>query len=65
MLTDAGRDLGKLTDVLNTPAHDVYVTGSGAMIPAAGDYVVRVDLENGQIVVRDVPGLDGREVTER
>ena len=57
VLTDAGRDLGKLTDVLNTPAHDVYVTGSGAMIPAAGDYVVRVDLENGQIVVRDVPGL--------
>ena len=27
------------------------------MIPAAGDYVVRVDLEGRQIVVRDVPGL--------
>ena len=36
VLTDAGRSLGKLSDVLVTPAHDVYVTDAGAMIPVAG-----------------------------
>ena len=30
VVTDTGRSLGKLTDVLNTPAHDVYVTDDGA-----------------------------------
>ena len=59
VVTDAGRSLGKLADVLNTPAHDVYVTDAGAMIPAAGDFVVSVDLDGQKIVVRDVPGLLG------
>ncbi len=57
VVTDAGRAFGKLSDVLNTPAHDVYVTDGGALIPAAGDFIVRVDLEGRQIIVRDVPGL--------
>lgn len=57
VLTNTGRGLGKLADVLNTPAHDVYVTDSGAMIPAAGDFIVGIDLDAGKIVVRDVPGL--------
>ena len=54
---DTGRALGKLTDVLHSPAHDVYVTDAGALIPVAGDFVVDIDLEAGKIVVRDVPGL--------
>jgi len=57
VLTDMERSLGKLADVLNTPAHDVYVTDSGAMIPAAGDFIVGIDLVAGKIIVRDVPGL--------
>jgi 16S rRNA processing protein RimM len=57
VLTDAGRSLGKLSDVLTTPAHDVYVTDAGAMIPAAGDFVVSVSLDDRRIIVRDVPGL--------
>ncbi len=59
VMTDTGKTLGKLTDVLNTPAHDVYVTDTGAMIPAAGDFIVRVDLPGRTITVRDVPGLLG------
>ena len=57
VVTDAGRPLGRLADVLSTPANDVYATDAGALIPAAGDFVVRVDLEERRIVVRDVPGL--------
>ena len=57
VVTDAGKSLGLLTDVLNTPANDVYVTDGGALIPVADDFIVKVDLEAGRIVVRDVPGL--------
>jgi len=57
VLTDADRSLGKLSDVLTTPAHDVYVTDAGAMIPVAGDFVLSVNLNDRKIVVRDVPGL--------
>lgn len=57
VVTDEGRLLGLLSDVLTTPAHDVYVTDSGAMIPVAGDYIVSVNLDDRKIIVRDVPGL--------
>lgn len=57
VLTDADRPLGKLSDVLVTPAHDVYVTDAGAMIPVAGDFIVGISLGDRKIVVRDVPGL--------
>ena len=57
VLTDTGKSLGQLTDVLNTPANDVYVTDGGALIPVAGDFIVSVDLDAGLITVRDVPGL--------
>ena len=54
---DTGRSFGVLSDVLTTPAHDVYVTDLGAMIPAAGDFILGVDLKARAITVRDVPGL--------
>ena len=57
MVTDAGKSLGLLIDVLNTPANDVYVTDGGALIPVAADFIVKVDLEAGLITVKDVPGL--------
>lgn len=63
VVTDAGRSLGKLSDVLVTPAHDVYVTDAGAMIPVAGDFILGVSLDDRKITVRDVPGLidDGKD----
>ena len=57
VLTDAGRSLGQLADVLTTPAHDIYVTDRGGMIPVAGDFIVSISLEDRKIIVRDVPGL--------
>jgi len=57
VVTDAGRVLGSLTEVLNTPANDVYVTDRGAMIPAVAAFVVDVKPAEKRITVKDVPGL--------
>ena len=57
VVADTGRSFGKLSDVLSSPAHDVYVTDGGAMIPVAGDYIIDINLGERKIVVRDVPGL--------
>ena len=57
VIADTGKSFGTLTDVLTSPAHDVYVTSLGAMIPVAGDYIIDIDLDARKITVRDVPGL--------
>ncbi len=57
VVADTGRSFGTLSDVLSSPAHDVYVTTLGAMIPVAGDYIIDIDLDARKIIVRDVPGL--------
>lgn len=54
--TEAGEDLGEIEEVLETPAHDVYVTPL-AMIPGHSDFIARTDFENRLLIVRDVPGL--------
>lgn len=54
--TEAGEDLGEIEEVLETPAHDVYVTPL-AMIPGVAEFVVTTDWEKKILVVRDVPGL--------
>jgi 16S rRNA processing protein RimM len=57
VVTDTGRDLGRLRDVLNTPANDVYVTDKDVLIPVVAAFVLRVDLGEKTITVRDTPGL--------
>ena len=57
VVADTGRSFGTLSDVLSSPAHDVYVTSLGAMIPVAGDYIIDINLDARKITVRDVPGL--------
>ena len=54
--TEAGDDWGEIEEVLETPAHDVYVTPH-AMIPGHSEFIVSTDWENRVLVVRDVPGL--------
>lgn len=54
--TEAGDDLGEIEEVLETPAHNVYVTPS-AMIPAHPDFIVSTDWAQRLLVVRDLPGL--------
>lgn len=59
--SDEGEDLGKLTDVLQTGANDVYVIskmGCGdILLPAIKDCVKDVDIEGGRMVVHLLPGL--------
>ncbi len=57
VVTDTGRPLGKMTDVIHSPANDVYETDLGVLIPSVPAFILGIDLEAGQITVRDVPGL--------
>jgi len=54
--TESGRDLGRIKKVHFYPANDVYETDV-ALIPAIADVVVQVDLAEGRLLVRDLPGL--------
>ncbi len=60
VLTDEGRTLGAIREVIHTPANDVWVTQGeeGEMlIPALKDVVKDVDLPARRVVVREVSGL--------
>ncbi len=62
VVTDTGRDLGELVDVLQTGANDVYVVGGGDrkefLLPAIPECILEVDTEGGKMVVRLMPGLE-------
>lgn len=60
VVTDAGECLGTLVEVLDLPAHDVYLVRRGdreVMLPATEEVVREVDLENGRMVVHLLDGL--------
>jgi 16S rRNA processing protein RimM len=61
VVTDEGRDLGKLTDIISTGANDVYVVtgedGKEVLLPAIKDVILRYDLPNGEIKVHIIEGL--------
>lgn len=56
---DSGREYGKITDVINTGASDIYVikTPNGeAMMPAVDEFVKEIDLDKG-IYVKPIEGM--------
>ena len=56
---DNGREYGKIADVINTGASDIYVikTPEGeAMMPAVEEFVKEIDLEKG-IFVKPIEGM--------
>lgn len=57
VVTDDGRDLGKVVEVLQGGANDVYVTSTGLCIPALKSVVAKVDTGAGRMVIHPVPGL--------
>jgi len=60
VVSDEGRKLGTLKDVLNLPGGDLWVVqtdGGEAMIPAVREFVKTVDLAEGRIVVHMIEGL--------
>ena len=60
-ISDEGEDLGKLTDVIQTGANDVYVFSKEGtpdlLVPKIPDCVKKIDLEEGTVLVHLLPGL--------
>lgn len=56
-VTEAGKDLGTVTQVIAQPASDVYETDRDVLIPAVKAFIAQIDLAGKRLVVRDVPGL--------
>jgi 16S rRNA processing protein RimM len=64
IVTEAGRSLGILTEVIPNPANDLWVARVGdveTLVPAIRQVVVSVDVATKRIVVREVPGLTAPE----
>ena len=61
VITEEGEDLGKVDQILETGANDVYLVrdqaGNELLIPAIKSVILLTDLREGQIVVRLMPGL--------
>ncbi len=58
--TKDGRLVGKVEDILTTPANDVYVVRTDkkeTLIPAIEDVVLRIDLDAGRIIIEPIAGL--------
>jgi 16S rRNA processing protein RimM len=67
VLTTDGKRLGEVTDVVFSPAHDVYeVRGTSGtfMVPAVPAFVVSIDADKREITIRTIPGLVGEENEE-
>lgn len=65
IVTEAGRSLGVLDDVVPNPAHDLWVAkddaGAETIVPAIHEVIVQVDVGSKRILVRDIPGLTAPE----
>lgn len=57
VVTDDGRDLGEIVDILQSGANDVYETSTGLLIPAIKQIVVKIDIKEGLMVIHPMPGL--------
>ena len=61
VLTDAGRALGHIIDVIPNPANDLWVAvdeaGTETLIPALADVLLDIDVGARRVLVRDIPGL--------
>ena len=59
--TEEGKLLGKVDDIYNTGANDIYVIkdelGKQVLLPGIKDVIKNVDLEGGKIIVHLIPGL--------
>jgi 16S rRNA processing protein RimM len=65
--TADGRRLGEVTDVVFSPAHDVYeVRGTRGtfMVPAVPAFVVSIDADKREITIKTIPGLVDEEDEE-
>ncbi len=55
VVDEAGAPLGRLAEIIETGANDVYVvrgTGGELLLPAINEVILAIDLENGRMTVR-------------
>ena len=61
VLTESGRTLGAIVDVIANPVNDIWVAvdaaGTETLVPAIREVVVEVDVAARRVLVRDIPGL--------
>ena len=60
VVSDAGVELGRLTEVLERPGNNIYVVNSEKrewLIPAVPEFIISTDVENGVVTVRLMDGL--------
>jgi len=61
VIDETGRLIGKLTDVIQNPAQDLYeITteeGKKALVPAVDEFVEAVDIEGGTVTLHLIDGL--------
>jgi len=59
--TVEGLELGRVADIIETGANDVYVVRGElygeVLLPAIDDVIVKIDVDNGVMIVRPMPGL--------
>ncbi len=59
--TDEGKLLGKVDNIYNTGANDIYIVkdelGKQVLLPGIKEVIKQVDLENEKIIVHLIPGL--------
>jgi 16S rRNA processing protein RimM len=65
VVTESGRSLGTIADVIPNPANDLWVArddaGTETLVPVLRDVLVDVDVEGKRVTVRDVPGITAPE----
>ena len=60
IVTDEGRSLGRISEVILGEANDLWVARDGdreTLVPALRDVVVSVDTSAKRVVIHEVPGL--------
>jgi len=65
VLTESGRSLGTIREVVGGVANDLWVAGTPeeeVLVPALKDVVIEVDIDARRVLVRDVPGLTAPEM---
>ena len=65
VITDAGKSIGIVTEILETGASDILVirpeTGPDVLIPIVDAFIHRIDLTKGEIIVHLIPGMLAEE----
>jgi 16S rRNA processing protein RimM len=58
--TEDGREVGRVTGIEQSPAHDLWIVAGGAqehLVPAVPEIVIEVDLAGRRVVIRPPEGL--------